>query len=151
YRDPKALPLARLRGGGRAVIDSRSTDRTVVTTDSPRATTLVLADRAYPGWGARVDGHAAPQKVVDGILRSVQVPAGTHEVVFASPRTWVRRGLGAGAAWAFGGVGGGVRLRQRGGAEAEAGEPAPPRPDAGAPPPVPQPEPTLVAPPRSSS
>jgi hypothetical protein len=45
--------------------------------------TLVLADTAYPGWSATVDGAPVPIQVVDLILRGVTLPAGEHRVVFA--------------------------------------------------------------------
>jgi hypothetical protein len=42
---------------------------------------LVLSEIAYPGWQARVDGVRAPVVTNAGILRSVELPAGAHEVI----------------------------------------------------------------------
>jgi hypothetical protein len=42
---------------------------------------LVLSEIAYPGWQARLDGVRAPVVTSAGILRSVELPAGAHEVV----------------------------------------------------------------------
>jgi hypothetical protein len=42
---------------------------------------LVLSEIAYPGWQARVDGARVPIVTTAGILRSVDLPAGEHEVI----------------------------------------------------------------------
>jgi hypothetical protein len=91
--DPDALPLARLNlstgGIKRAKIIVRQPDRVVI--DTPDTTTsgrLVLADPAYPGWKVTVDGQSATSLTTRGIFRAVDVPAGTHRVVwtFDPPR-----------------------------------------------------------------
>jgi uncharacterized membrane protein YfhO len=43
---------------------------------------LVLADTAFPGWQAEVDGRPARIHEVYGALRGVVVEAGTHRVEF---------------------------------------------------------------------
>jgi hypothetical protein len=43
---------------------------------------LVLSEIAYPGWQARVDGASAPIETHDGVLRSIALPAGEHDLVF---------------------------------------------------------------------
>ncbi len=43
---------------------------------------LVLADLAYPGWRAKVDGQPAAILTCDGIYRALSLDAGTHTVTF---------------------------------------------------------------------
>lgn len=43
---------------------------------------LVLAEQAFPGWRAWVDGEEVEVGTADGILRGVPLGAGEHEVVF---------------------------------------------------------------------
>ncbi len=48
------------------------------TVDGPSL--LVLADLAYPGWSATIDGDPAPILVVDGVFRGVALEPGAHTV-----------------------------------------------------------------------
>jgi hypothetical protein len=41
---------------------------------------LVVSNRFYPGWTARVDGAESPLIRVDGVLQGVPLPAGKHRV-----------------------------------------------------------------------
>jgi hypothetical protein len=43
---------------------------------------LILSDTYYPAWQARIDGSPAEVYVVDGALRGVAIPAGTHAIEF---------------------------------------------------------------------
>jgi len=43
---------------------------------------LFLAEIAYPGWRAWVDGKEMPVEVVDGLFRGVTLPPGPHDIVF---------------------------------------------------------------------
>jgi hypothetical protein len=54
---------------------------------------LVLSEIAYPGWQARVDGLQAPVVTSSGILRSVELPAGAHEVILTFIPASVYMGL----------------------------------------------------------
>lgn len=56
--------------------------------------TLVLAEIAYPGWRARVDGKAAQLDTCYGVLRCLILPEGTHRVVLVFRPVSVYAGLG---------------------------------------------------------
>ena len=43
--------------------------------------TLVVSEVSYPGWRATIDGRMAPITTVYGLLMSVDVPEGAHDVV----------------------------------------------------------------------
>ncbi len=75
-------------------ITTYAPEQVTIRTDSPAAGVLVLADQAFPGWEATVDGQAAPIVTADHALRGVYLPAGAHTVVFTyRPGSFV---LGAG-------------------------------------------------------
>ncbi|HUS14938.1 MAG TPA: YfhO family protein [Chloroflexia bacterium] len=54
-----------------------------ITTNSAAAGVLVLADQAFSGWTATVDGAPTPILTADHALRAVALPSGTHTVRFA--------------------------------------------------------------------
>ncbi len=49
---------------------------------------LILADLAYPGWRATVDGVEPPILVADGVFRALALSPGEHEIVFSYKPTW---------------------------------------------------------------
>jgi hypothetical protein len=80
YQNLDFRPRAWLENG-QGFVTSWSPDRIELTSDGP-AGTLVLSEIMYPGWQAWVNGQPAPIAVTDGLLRSVVLPAGIHQVVF---------------------------------------------------------------------
>jgi hypothetical protein len=56
--------------------------------------TLVLSDPMYPGWQADLDGQRAAVSTSRGLLRSVEIPAGSHEVQFVFTPVSLFAGLG---------------------------------------------------------
>ena len=65
--------------------------RTSARVTCPTPTRLVRRETDYPGWSARIDGHAAPIRPVDRLFQAITIPAGSHRVTFAyTPRhmTW---------------------------------------------------------------
>ncbi len=55
---------------------------------------LVLSEIVYPGWRAQVDGVRVPIGTTAGILRSVDLPAGEHQVILTFVPASVFVGLG---------------------------------------------------------
>jgi len=67
---------------GRASIVSWRADRVEIATDSDLGGMLALHDTYYPGWIAEIDGARVPILRADVLFRGVEVPAGSHRVVF---------------------------------------------------------------------
>jgi hypothetical protein len=49
---------------------------------SKQGGSLILSEIMYPGWKAWIDGQRVTLKPQAGILRSIEVPEGEHEVIF---------------------------------------------------------------------
>ncbi len=86
YRNLQARPRAWIEpegasdGAWRSVAAYEWTpNRIRIRVDGPGR--LVLSEIAYPGWQARVDDAPAPVEAYAGMLRSVELDAGEHEVV----------------------------------------------------------------------
>lgn len=84
-------PLSRtVQPGDSAEVVSYAPERVGVRTVSAAPAALVLKDAYYPGWHATVDGIPAPIRPANLLFRSVEVPAGTHTVVFTfAPSGWL--------------------------------------------------------------
>ena len=63
-------------------------------TSANRPHLLVLSELAYPGWQVSVDGKPAELQVFNGILRSVEIGPGSHQIVFTYRPLSVYAGLG---------------------------------------------------------
>lgn len=71
-----------------------------VQVDTAGPALLVLADAAYPGWRATLDGEEVTIYQADALFRGVLAPAGSHEVVFRYEPASLRWGAGISvAAW----------------------------------------------------
>lgn len=95
-----ALAVQRALGAAKDATDAGTTAIRAETPGSVTIATagaspalLVLADLAYPGWRAEVDGAAVPVLTVDGVLRGVVVPSGDHVVTFRYRPTSVLVGM----------------------------------------------------------
>jgi hypothetical protein len=69
--------------GQSAKISEFRSDRVSAETESTSGGRLVLTDLMYPGWQVTVDGERAEPSTIDGMFRGVEVPAGTHSVVWS--------------------------------------------------------------------
>ena len=64
-------------------------ERVVLRADVKRPAFLVLADAAFPGWEATVDGVPVPVLQANLMFRAVALEPGAHEIVFAyRPTSW---------------------------------------------------------------
>lgn len=61
--------------------------------DTPGDTSVVLADLDYPGWEATLDGKPISNSTHLDVLRSVEVPAGSHEIVWSYRPASLRWGI----------------------------------------------------------
>jgi hypothetical protein len=99
YRNAQARPRAWIEPENVGAGEWQSVDELTWTPNRIRIRAegpgrLILSEIAYPGWQARIDGVPVPAEAYEGILRSVELDAGEHEVVFAFvPRSLL---LGAG-------------------------------------------------------
>jgi hypothetical protein len=81
-------------GVGTVALSSASSNRVTINVDAPDGGWLLLADTYYPGWVAYVDGVEAPPYPAQGLLRAVQLPAGTESVEFVYEPTSFNVGVG---------------------------------------------------------
>ena len=64
-------------------------ERVVIRADVKRPAFLVLADAAFPGWEATLDGAPTPVLQANLMFRAVALEPGAHEIVFAyRPTSW---------------------------------------------------------------
>src|SRR5205807_9094791 len=97
-----------------ATVESESRTALTVRLNSRGDGLLLLADAAYPGWRATVDGLPAGILRADHLFRAVAVPDGAHAVRFTFEPVSVKLGAGI-SALAVLGAGGGLTwlLRRR--------------------------------------
>jgi hypothetical protein len=91
---PLDLPTTAPPGSDTATITRYTPEDVEIRTASPAASLLILADQAFPGWEARVDGQAVPILTADHALRAVAVPGGAHTVRFTYAPGSFRLGAG---------------------------------------------------------
>ncbi|HVX28858.1 MAG TPA: YfhO family protein, partial [Nitrolancea sp.] len=102
---PTLDELQRLPGGVTPTRLSRENDQFEATTNEPAY--LVVADPAYPGWQATVDGKRANIEQIDGILPAIKLTPGTHTIVYHYAPSSVKLGALlalAGLVLTFGGL-----------------------------------------------
>jgi hypothetical protein len=84
-----ARPPAGAAPGESLNIASHEPERVVLHADVKSPAFLVLADAAFPGWEAMVDGVPAPVLRANLMFRAIGLEPGSHEIVFAyRPTSW---------------------------------------------------------------
>lgn len=68
--------------GGRLRVTAWAPGRVEAVARLERKGRVVLAEAAYPGWRASVDGRPAPTSTFEGLFPAVEAPAGEHVVAF---------------------------------------------------------------------
>ena len=96
---PSAAPLnlpasAPPPGSDTATITRYAPEDVEIQTESSVASLLILADQAFPGWEAHLDGQVVPILTADHALRAVAVPGGVHVVHFTYAPGSFRLGAG---------------------------------------------------------
>lgn len=77
---------------GPAEILFDSANEVVIAAHADSPARLVLADLAYPGWQASLDGSRVEVSVFNGCLRSVDIPSGSHRLVWRYSSALLLRG-----------------------------------------------------------
>ena len=75
------LPSATEVTGDTVKVTSYEPNQIVIETSSTANSVLVVSERFYPGWQARVDGEPTRILLTDYLLRGVALPAGDHQIV----------------------------------------------------------------------
>jgi len=81
---PEGTPLLKVSytNISKATIISYKPEEVVIQTESDAAQLLFLSDAYAPGWTATVDGNQTDVFRADYAFRAIEVPAGTHMIVF---------------------------------------------------------------------
>lgn len=83
YELKNNLPRARIDGGGgKAEIVRDSGNSLEINAQADKPSSLYVADTYYPGWKAYVDGVETKIHKANYAFRSIQLPEGSHQVVF---------------------------------------------------------------------
>ncbi len=98
YQNELALPRAWVQPDsgsaqpGAVEIIERQPNRIAMIADGPGV--LILSEVIYPGWQAQVDGQPAEIRPYQNLLRSVELSAGSHQIVFQFRSKSIYAGLG---------------------------------------------------------
>jgi uncharacterized membrane protein YfhO len=93
-REPGVAQLTAMTGGGGSARVSHESNAEVRVRATLRGPGLVmLDDQLTRGWTVRVDRRPARALQVDGVMRGVAVPAGTHSIVWSYSVPGLRAGV----------------------------------------------------------
>jgi hypothetical protein len=70
-------------------LESTRPEHLEVRTDLDRPSVVAVARQALPGWQVEVDGEPAEERIVDGLLLGVEVPAGEHVITWSYRSPWL--------------------------------------------------------------
>lgn len=91
----RCRPRVRLEGPGDVTVHRREPSRWEVETRAQTGTVLVVADAAFPGWTATLDGRALETSFEIGAPFRLNVPGGRHRVVLRYAPASFSAGLAA--------------------------------------------------------
>ena len=97
YEEPSAGPAAFLEGGAPVPVQEGGPELRRAL--APSAGRLVLAQPAYPGWSAWIDGRREPVENWQGFLSAVDVPGPATVALRFRPTFWPGLVLASAAAW----------------------------------------------------
>jgi hypothetical protein len=93
FRNRRVLPRARLSVPGEVRILERRPDRWTIEVEARAPGTLLVANPAFPGWRASLDGQQVRLSTPPGYPFQVPVPAGRHRVALSYRPASFRLGL----------------------------------------------------------
>ncbi len=101
---PAAVLIERATAGGPATgsvtVQAETATEVRLSSVSDGPGWVVLRDAWAPGWQVTVDGQQAPEQLADGMLRSVAVGGGSHQIAWLyTPQTWPWSPVLSAGAW----------------------------------------------------
>ncbi len=83
-REPRPMPDGAVE---RITITDYASHSVVLRAEAASPAVLILTDSYYPAWSATIDGTQTAVFPANHMFRGVEVPAGTHEIVFSYDRS----------------------------------------------------------------
>ena len=91
-RYARRVRLAETQPGQKLAVAFYRANSVGVRVEVRESATLVLADLDYPGWTVTIDDEPAESKTFGGVFRSVDIPAGEHNVLWEYEPTSLKIG-----------------------------------------------------------
>ncbi len=87
---PLLAQVQRLNVGVRTI--TQTDEQSTFTFSTGTAGYIMIAQTAFPGWSAALDGHSVPIQLVAGLLPAIKVGPGTHTLTYTYNPSSVRNG-----------------------------------------------------------